>query len=54
MVGAGGIISDPEGKMEATFVWGLRIPTNIESKASALLQGLTITKKSNIQSLITI
>jgi hypothetical protein len=42
MAGAGGIITDPGGKTEATFARGLRKSSNNQAIAYALLQGLHI------------
>jgi len=47
----GGIILNPEGKLETTFAWGLRKPTNNQNEAYALFQGLLLSKESNIKSL---
>ena len=40
MAGAGGILLDPEGKIEQTFAWGLDYRTNNEAEWMALLQGM--------------
>ena len=42
VAGVGGILLDPEGKIEQTFAWGLGFRTNNEAEWMALLQGLTI------------
>ena len=44
----GGILLDPEGKIEQTFSWGIGCRTNNEAKWMALLQGLTILTDSNL------
>ena len=48
MAGAGGILLDPEGKIEQTFAWGLGFMTNNEAEWMALLQGLTILADSDL------
>ena len=42
MAGLGGILLDPEGKIEQTYTWGIGCRTNNEVEWIALLQGLMI------------
>ena len=48
MEGAGGILMDPEGKIEQTYAWGIECRTNNEAEWTTLLQGLRILVDSNL------
>jgi hypothetical protein len=48
VAGAGGIILYPKGKIKIFFSWGIGTSTNNQTKAYDLLQGLLLTKESNI------
>jgi hypothetical protein len=50
--GGGGILMDPEGLMEISYSWGLRIETNNREEALTMLQGIRQEISSNVQNLV--
>ena len=52
MAGAGGILLDPGGYVEQTFVWGLGNRTNNEAEWLALIQGLHLLSTNKLRKVL--
>ena len=52
MVGGGGILINPEGKIEVRYVWGMGTKINNQAEALGLMLGLSLVWEKGIREVV--